>query len=539
MTPSGGPKYIGQVFPIPVAQGGLVGVRDQGAIDPDKLIVARNISLFGLTVQKEGGAIHYNASAISGAPTIIGGWDWWPSASVQRAVIAASDGKLYKDSGTGTFPVTLKSGLTMTNSVPVFVEGGAEAAGSSRKLFCFTGLNQVQVLAGDGVVTTDLATPPADWAASYPTFGLVHDSRMWGGGNTNDPHRLYYTATANHEVFTGAGTGTLSIYPGEGERIVGAVSFKGLIVVFKYPQGIYLVDTSDPTVANWRVARLTRGVGGVSPLGAAVTDDDIIFIDPAANFHLLSKVQSNDNSGSVSASNLARQNHIYSFLQDNINLARVQFARAVYYAQKREMHIALAGSGSSVNSVRFIIDFNKEDTTRFLYSDRDVCESLWLRKDSNNTPRLVSGDNAGFMWLMDQSTKSKNNIGYSASFQTPYMDFSWVDERLASVRKIGQYLEMEVAPTGNWNLSVDVYWDGTYTQTVNFNMGVSGASIGSFTLGTDKLAGDQILTRKKRITGSGRRISLAAYNTGAGEDFAVGKFYLHCLVADERPGRGQ
>src|SRR6266850_3687262 len=113
--PITGPKYIGMVFPIPVAKGGLVGIRDQGAIDPDKLIVARNVSLFGLTIQKEGGAVKYNTAAITGAPSIIGGWDWWPSAGLQRCITIGGDGKMYRDTGAGTFATTLKTGLSVAN----------------------------------------------------------------------------------------------------------------------------------------------------------------------------------------------------------------------------------------------------------------------------------------------------------------------------------------------------------------------------------------------------------------------------------------
>jgi hypothetical protein len=547
--PFGGPAYIGKIFAIPVGQGGLVGIVDQAAISPDKLIQATSVSYFGLALQKEGGAVKYNTTAITGAPTLLGGWDWWTDGVTQRAVVFASDGKMYKDSGAGTFPVTLASGLTTGNVVPVFVEGGAEAQGRNRKLFCFTGLNAVQVLSGDGATTTALATPPADWTgAIQPTFGLMHEGRMFGGGNSNDPHRLYFSDPANHELFTGVNAGTLAIYPGEGEKLVGAVSFKGLIIVFKFPVGIYLVDTSSPTVANWRVSRLTRAIGGVSPLGAVVIENDVLFMDPSVNIHSLSRVNAADQAGSISESNLTRVDHIYGFLQNNVNTARLPFVRAVFYSQKREVHFAIAGSGSVVNNARFVVDFNLRqpldpgyltlNVPRFRWSDRDTCESIWLRKDANGVPRLTSGDNKGFVWNMDQATKSKDGLGYKGNFQTPYMDFGWIDPVLGTVRKIGQYLELEVNPTGNWNLSVDILWDGTYTQTVNFNMGTTGAAIGSFTLGTDKLAGDQILNRKKRILGSGRRLSLNCYNSGAAEDFSVGKFFLHCLVSDERPARG-
>jgi len=234
-----------------------------------------------------------------------------------------------------------------------------------------------------------------------------------------------------------------------------------------------------------------------------------------------------------------------------VSLNRMGAARLVYYSQKRELHCAMAGTGATTNTVRFVIDYNvtdpntqlgyKESTeyVRFRFSDRDVCESLWLRKDANTTPRLTSGDASGFVWLMDQTVKSKDGLGYSGYFQTPYMDFSWIDPRLGTVRKIGQYLELVVSPTGNWNISVDVLWDGQFVHTTQFNMGISGSTLGSFTLGTDKLAGDQILNRKRRILGSGRRISLAAYNNQPGQDFAIGHFLIHCLVSDERPGRGQ
>lgn len=527
--------YTGNIFEIPLGHGGLVGTQDQAEIAPDKLIGARNLSFEGMTLKKEGGAAKYNSSAITGAPTVLGGWDWWPSSGVQRMVVAASDGNLYKDTGGGTFGVTLASGLTVSNVVPVFVEGGKEAAANNRKLFCFTGVNAVQVLSADGATTSALATPPADWTgSSQSSFGLNHEGRLWGGGNLNDPHRLYYSISTNHEDFTGAGSGSIAIYPGEGERLCGAISFKGLIVAWKFPLGIYIIDTTDPTIANWKVKRLSRSVGGASPLGAVEVDNDIIFVDATGNFHLLSAVQE---FGDASASNLSRKFNVYSFIQNNFNLARLQYVRAIYYAAKREAHFAVAGAGASTNTVRFVVDLNREDTVRFGYSDRDTCESLWLKKDVNLVQRPTSGDASGFVWNMDQASKSKDGAGYAGSWQTPYMDFKWVDPRLPTVRKIGQFLELEANPVGNWNLSVDVLWDGDTVQTVTFNMGVTGAALGAFVLGTDKLAGDQTLNRKRRIVGSGRRVSFAGTNSGAGEDFSLGHLFLHAQVGDERPGR--
>src|SRR4029450_1520060 len=93
------------------------------AVRPDQLIEASNVSYEGGTLQKEPGALRYNA-ALAGAPAILGGWDWWPDTSTQRMVILTSAGTLLKDAGLGTFPVTLKTGLTTAGGVPVFGEGG-------------------------------------------------------------------------------------------------------------------------------------------------------------------------------------------------------------------------------------------------------------------------------------------------------------------------------------------------------------------------------------------------------------------------------
>src|SRR4030095_6101786 len=178
--------YVGQIIDIPFGRAGLTGTRNLLAVRPDQLIEASNVSYEGGTLQKARGAPLYTA-ALAGAPAILGGWDWWPDTSTQRVVILASAGTLLKDAGLGTFPVTLKTGLTTAGVVPVFVEAGKEAVALPRRLFVFTGRNPVQVLEADGATTADVATPPTDWAGVNQTpAGAPHAARGWradaGGG---------------------------------------------------------------------------------------------------------------------------------------------------------------------------------------------------------------------------------------------------------------------------------------------------------------------------------------------------------------------
>lgn len=526
--------YIGHVVEIPIGQGGLTGTKNQALITPDQLIVATNVAFDTGTVKKEGGATKYNSTAITGTPDVIGGYDWWPDTSTQRMIVVTSAGNILKDSGGGTFGTTLASGLTVTDTVPMFVEGGKEAAANNRKLFIFTGQNQVKVLSGDGATVANITTPPADWTSSFPTCGTNHEGRLWGAGNSNDAHRVYYSTTTNHEDLTGAGSGSISIFPGEGEKIVSIVSFKGLLVVWKFPLGVYYVDTTDPSTANWKVKKLSSGTGGVSPLGFVIVDDDIIFIDASGNFQLLSTVTE---FGDMSSNNLSTRAQMNTFVRDNINFSGLGKCRAVFYGFKREVHFALYGSGGTNNNRRIVLDLNAR-APRFRFSDRDVNHTLWLRKDTDNVPKLLMGSTGGFVYKLDQTTTAKDGTGYNSSFQSSHIDFSHIDPILATKQKNGQFLELVVEPTGNWNLAVDIYWDNTYTQTVYFNMGTGGAALGSFTLGTDALGGDAVLNRKQRITGSGRRLSIACSNNGANEGFSVARFYVHFTVGDERNAAG-
>lgn len=522
--------YTGFIGEIPIGARGLYGSKNHAATPFDALIQALNVTLENGTIQKEGGATKYNSTAITGTPSILGGFDWWPTTTTQRMVVLTDAGDLLKDDGTGAFATTLASGLTVTNVVPVFVAGGREAIASNRKLFIFTGLNQVQVLSADGATTTNLATPPADWATQQPITGVVHDQRLWAASR----HRVYYSTPDSHEDFTGNGSGQLPVFSGDGEEIVALASFKGVLLVFKRPAGVYVVDTRNASIVQLQVHVVTRAFGAAGPAALTQIDNDLLFADQNAGLHVISAVQEY---GDVASSDITQIADLLPFIRSEINLAQFGIIRCIYYSAKRQAHIAMPGLSATHNNRRLIVDFNRRDLARFHFSDRDDNVSLWLRKDTNNIPRLVHGDNAGFIYLMDQDSRSKDGSGYNGQFQTAYTDFSHLDLKLATVRKIADFLELVVEPKGNWNCTVDVFWDGTYIHTIQFNMGLTGAALGSFVLGTDRLAGDQIVNRRRRMLGSGRRLSLLFRNSSDGQDFSIARAYVHFHLGDEREGR--
>lgn len=522
-------SYIGNIVEIPIGLDGLSGGRNFARLSPNHLLAANNISFQAGTVQREGGSAVYNGSSLG--TSIIGGWDWWPDSTTRRVVIVCADGSIRKDSGTQTFPSIPATGLITTDILPVFVEGGKEAAVNNRKLFVFTGLNSVKVLSGDAATAPAISSPPADWAGiNQPTGGAVHENRLWGWGNANDPHRVYASLPTDHEDFTSTPF-SLAVFPGEGEKIVAGVSYKGALILLKYPTGVYMIDTSSATSTNWRPVRITRGGGGISPACMVIVDNDVIYMDRDGNFQALSATA---DYGDLNSNNLSVIADFNQYMRTFITISRLNQVRGVYYPAKREAHFAVAAIGASVNNRRIVIDFNRADLPRFRVSDKDTCESIWIGKATQfGQMKLMSGDNTGTVWTLDQSTVTKGGTAYTTRFQTNHIDFSHIDPGLAGKRKLGDFLELVLERRSDATIYVDVLWDGKIVTTVPFTISTSTARWNqSFTWGHFKWASAEVIKLRKRLVGSGVRLSLIFRNSSA-EDFSLIKALLYFRPADE------
>ena len=522
--------YRGEKFEIPLGTEGLTGTSNPTEVAPGYLSEARNCSLAEGNIQKEGGADKYNATAITGGPTILGGWQHHTNSLAQRMVIAASDGKLYKDSGSGTFSVTLKSGLSGSMR-PFFMEGGKEEAASDRKTFIFTGTNVVQVFADDDATTTDIATPPADWSgANQPTFGLIHNFRLLAGGNSNDPHRIYYSTTGDQEDFTSSGAGSVSVYPGEGEGLVGGISFNNYAIVFKRPKGIYAIDMRSATAANWTVQRLSSAIGLASPWAVVQTDTDVIFIDCTAGIQSLTNSLSN---ADVEGRNIGQQSFIEPAFRAQVNYSRLNNVRGVYYVAKREVHFAFTSASNTINDRRLVLDLFRPDKIRYRISDRDICEALWMKQDSDEIPRPFAGDDDGFVWQLDTDTYTKDSVAYITTITTVPTNFSYIDPSLATRIKNGQFLELVYEPLFPTTVDVTVTWDNRLTQNLTFTLDSSGATLGEFLIDTDALGASGFTSQVKRLTGSGKYASVSFSNNTDTGTFSINKAFMYCTLGAE------
>ncbi len=514
-----------EVAEIPLGIQGLNGSKNQSIIPITSLIKAENISYESGNITKEGGSSKYNSTVLSGAPSVLMGHDWDHDGASQRMIVVLSDGDIQKDSGAGDFTVTLASGLTVSDIVPHFSEGGREAAANARHLFICTQKNQVQVLDDDGAITGNITTPSADWTGSnFPKFGVNHEGRMWFGMGDI----MYYSTVTDHEDIVGGGI--VSVYPGEGKvGLLGGISINGGLLVFK-DSGIYLIDTRSATISDWKVGKLSDMLGVAGVQAYEKVEDDVIYADQNGDIRSLFSTEKFTNYGSRS---LASIDGINELIRSEFNLSQKSKWHMKYYPTKRELHIAATSAGVTVNDQRLVIDLNSTEVLRWRLSKRDTCVSLWLR-DNSGVPELVCGDDVGFIYQMDQSSFNKDGSAYTAEFQIPFTDLSYIDKNLSTVRKIGKFLEIEIEESGAFDITADIFWDGNLYDTVTFNISGGDNQLGSFVLDTDKLGSDRIVNRKTRITGSGRRFSVSFKNSVLDQTFSIAKAYLHYKLGNTR-----
>lgn len=524
-------SYDGHVAIIRFGVRGQSGSRNQSNISHEHLINTENIDMSAGIIRKDGGASLYTSQDVGNSIDILGGVDYAVDNSTQRLVIALSSGDVRMDAGTGKFPTVLAAGRNANNRT-FFTEGGNESQGRSKKLFVCNGINTVMVVTGDATATRDLSQPPADWTGSTQPRKLVqHRGRMWGWLND----RIYYSDAGNHEIFhpTTGDAGSLSVWPGTGGIILDGISYKSRFFILKQ-RFIGWLDDSSTTKSNWIVEKLTDSLGIAGTDCADLIDDDVVFLSPEGGLHLLSAVET---FGDIKNSDLAVPDEMNQWIRDNVNFAQISKSTVKYYPAKKQIHVCVPTSNSTVPDKRLIVDMNGS-VPRFHVSDRDTIISMWMYRDTGGVKRPMIGDNDGHVYRLDQSGRTHGlNGAYTSSFQTAHTDFSHVDPALANKRKNFDFLELKYEEIGSWYTPVDVYLDGQNTQRVDFRMSYGLSELGSFVLGTDALLGianSPPSIRRVRLRGSGQFFSLKPMSTGDSQEFLLSEARVYFTVADER-----
>jgi hypothetical protein len=510
---------------------GIFGPYDPYSQDStDFLIDCDGITFVDGVIANDFGFSTYNSATLTG--NVVGGAEFNHDMLTPVVVVFTSDGKLIKDNGAGVFGTTLASGLNASDNV-VFVEGGKEGAALNRKLFIFTGNNPVKVLSGGGVTVTNLATPPADWSANYPASGFVFEGRLCGFGNANDPHRLYFSTTTDHENFTGTGSFSISIFPGEGERLSAAIPVQNGVLLFKYPRGIYFLDATDPVTTNWRVYKVSSKLGTPSQKCVADIGKGILFIDSSGFPYFASR----DMSGSFVFSNIAEANSIKSLIKKELNGSIIKSKWFAFYDPLFDEF------GFSDTFKVISIDL-QEGSPRFRKRKVGVLCAFNVYGVNSNTATLCFGDKTGNILKKEQGRRLT-----SFNFTTSSYDF--IREKQTSKRSIMGEVEFSASYVGNTTGYIDlsIFVDGTKagSKRINLSPTFGVAKYGTilnpgtgayYNQGYRYSAGQTpvVVIDKFRVLGSGRFVSLKASGSFNSDKCVarINKVILRASIGDER-----
>lgn len=524
-------SYAGSQVPIPLGQLGLRTDDPMTSLPPNALITANNVSLFSGRIEKALGTTRYNTVILSDAIVCV--IDWWPDSVLQRMIAVCADGKIFRDTGDGTFTagVPIKDLASVVSTDTHMVTGGQEEAGNDKKLFILSGTDQIQVISGDGSSTTDISDPSPDWASGdFPTFGILYQGRLCVMGSPADPHRTYFSTPENHEDFTTGSPPTFPVFPGEGDGILCAAVYRGLLFIFKKPFGVYIIDGRNPDTDFWSVTKYSDSFGVISPHSILQVLTDLI---AANSFGSYTSLQASDAFGDFEAGDILSNNLVEQYIRSVFNVAGLPYAQCVYYPEKKAAYFTGQSSSNLIRNQMVVLDVARQ-ALRITVDTKEKPNCLALRRDTQKIQRPMYGAADGFVYLMDQPTYNVDGVPYIGEFQTAYTDMSFANGELSGKNKIFDFLEVNYVPTGNNPFYCDVFIDGELRQTLTF-IQYSGAVLDSFILDTSTLGGDLSGSRNRKPLKScfGNRISFRFYNNNSNEAFKIERVIVSFRVSDE------
>lgn len=521
------------VFTIPLGNSGLRTDDPQSSLPVGTLIKAINLNTQSGLIEKDYGSRRWNKNAQ--LPSAVrGGYDWNPNEAVQRLIAISSAGRVYRFiDPTSNSEVTAASGAPSTLHVDDFVnfvEGGNEIAGNNKKLFIFTGRDQVQVISGDATTRSNISSPPGDWSGNnFPIDGLIFRARLWVFLRSG--HTVYASLATNHENFTSSPL-PFEVFPGEGERISQLFVFKGKLYVAKFPQGLYVLNDTDTSSANWYFQKINSAFGAPSSKSSLAVFDDVVF---ANEYGSLSSIVATDTAGDIKTGDYFAQLRVQNFVREEI-LNHPTSKQAIYYSDKKiAMFTYRSKTGTSNNRICYL-DFQNQALVKVFWTNKDQPSCLFHFKDIQNIRRPFYGSEDGYIYQMDVQDRwvgvdsGSPQTAYTGEFWLPAMDLSGGDPTVSELDKNFEHVAIEYEATGAHNLSMDCYVDGRFIKTLQFELS-SGSELDTFTLDEDTLDSEESLIRKLPLGANGRRIAFRCYNSGVGENFKIISIRIYFKLA--------
>lgn len=507
--------FAGMTYGIPCDRGGFTGNENYDLVGPTQFVSpSKNINVHKGGRQKRGGTAKVSGTAVSGAPRIVGMKDFVLT-TTQFQVFAGNDGKVYKNPTT-----TIKTGMSTTNKFHMEVIDGT--------IYIADGDTTPQTWDGSAASTSNITAGAADWSGSaQPSVVLLHrrglSNRSFWFGVDGYKTKIYYSKNNTPGDISGSGdAGSLVVPTGDAFGIVAGVEF-GSRMVFFGKQRSYLLNDSSSDIATWGM-ELAQWSGGAAHQRLVVkTPNDILVMTEDGEIYSVTSVQSY---GDYKLASLTRPAFMDIWIRDNVDLSYIEDFHAVYDPELRCVKFFVVRNGETEvdTSINFNIDKPANEAWT-IHDNQDTASgynaSCSTLVKSGSDFIVYTGDYDGFLWKLEQATKSDDSNAYYAGFKTPPLTFDSPRQT-----KIYRNVRVITKTQGNFYLQIKWWVDGEYQNSGTISLAGTGGVYGSAVYGTDVFGGQDLIDSPATTGVVGKRIQVEIYNSNAAEDFFVSQVMI-------------
>lgn len=298
--------------------------------------------------------------------------------------------------------------------------------------------------------------------------------------------------------------------------ITGLLSWKNELVIFKGPNKLSIHRLSGATPSTFERNPWITGISAAWQNSIFPMGDDFGFISPRGTVHSL---KATSNYGDYTQAYLSYP--INTFCREDLNHNKSRY----WWAATDSLHgyslISVTRSGQTSNDRVLMLDWRfmaqGETWPRWSLWDFGSFASLAQAIDTNNRPRIFAGGYDGYVYKLDQTTRTHNNTSINYNWTTPFLSYGG-----EYYLKVINALSIGIAPKNGNPVTVGWTRDDNAQQTTTISQ-VSGAALDSFVLDTDVLGGSSFVPRFTELEEGGefRSVQYEVTENALGSDVEI------------------
>lgn len=314
---------------------------------------------------------------------------------------------------------------------------------------------------------------------------------------------IFYSKLGDGTDFTHTTSGSLDVWPDDGDVATGMKTHKGMLVIFKRKH-IYRILAGVPNTADskWSLELVTVNSGAISGESIQSVLDDLIFLSSEGLTTLGSAEKLGDFETVLLSKNIADLR--------GLKLDTVRFP-AVYWPKKSQYWISIDTDGDEVVDKTYVLDMKDSLQQKLkwtVFTGAVVGSAFAIVEVAGENEMYIGSDS---LYVLDETVWTDAGTLYPVKIKSKEFDVQLPANRKELLRWGIEFVKRTAALT----LSVDLNFDGNQTpvHTKSFNAGALTIDLPMFAR--------TMVTGKRRF----RRIQFEIDNAGA-EAFELESLYL-------------